>query len=173
MPDSRSPRHRLGSALGGIFFGLVTAGAGGYFCWYLWSVYQKARAMDDWMAVQCTIVESQIETEMPVSGGAARFKPKLRYRYTAGGDERVGNRVKRVTPQSGEREMIEDVLASFPVGGAATCYVNPANLDDVVLIKDRKGALYALWFPALFVVAGLGLAVSSIFRNLGTRQEQT
>ncbi|MGI8604059.1 MAG: DUF3592 domain-containing protein [Verrucomicrobiales bacterium] len=157
--------NRLASALGGAFFGLFLAVIGAVFCWYLWSVFQKARAMDAWVSVPCTILESRVEQTPPVPNSAASYRAIVQYRYEFGGARYSSEKIKRVSPASSSWEKMERLRARFAAGTNVTCYVNPANPAQAVLIKDSKAAAYTLWFPAIFVVGGLGLVLSAILRQ--------
>jgi hypothetical protein len=41
-------------------------------------------------------------------------------------------------------------------------YVNPADVNFAMLKPDSKAAGYSIWFPMLFVIGGLGIALRAI-----------
>ena len=160
------PRSRLFSALGGVALGLSLAVAGAVFCWLMWRTYGKAREMDHWLDVPCEIVEARVEERIEVPNTPVSYVPRVVFRYEADGSIREGDRIKRVAPRSAHRQKMEELIAPFPPGSSAVCHVDPADADNAVLIRDGKYPIYSIWFPALFVVGGLGVAVSSIVRNV-------
>jgi len=42
------------------------------------------------------------------------------------------------------------------------CFVNPTAPDEAVLKRGSRGALFSIWFPLLFVVGGLGVAINAL-----------
>jgi hypothetical protein len=48
------------------------------------------------------------------------------------------------------------------------CFVNPADPSFAILEKDSKAVIYTIWFPGLFVVGGLGMAVQALRKKSGT-----
>ena len=45
-------------------------------------------------------------------------------------------------------------------------YVNPADVNFTMLKPDSKAAGYSIWFPMLFVIGGLGIAIRAIRSEL-------
>ena len=45
----------------------------------------------------------------------------------------------------------------------------PETYSWADLVRDKRTAIYSIWFPAIFVVGGLGIALSSLVRNLHPR----
>jgi hypothetical protein len=169
MTDSARP-HRLGSALGGMMLGLAIAVAGAVFVWLMWASFQRARVMDAWTGVPCVILESRLAEEILNPNTPVNYRPVVRYRYETGGQSHESTRVRRIETKSARRPKMESLLAQFPPGSESTAWVNPTNPADAVLIRDKRTAIYSIWFPALFVVGGLGIALSSLVRNLKPRR---
>ena len=46
------------------------------------------------------------------------------------------------------------MVALHPPGARSVCYVNPASAGEAILEHASKAALYAIWFPLLFVLGG-------------------
>ena len=152
---------RFGSMLIGVFFGLSLAGAGAFFCRALWAGYERAKELDHWTETPCAIVTSEVASIEAVPNSPMEYEPRIDYRYRAGGQLQSSQRVKRVQPRSAHRERMERITAGFPAGSQAMCWVDPDDPTAAVLLKDSKAAAYALWFPALFIVGGLGMAISA------------
>ena len=54
------------------------------------------------------------------------------------------------------------IVERYPVGSEDTCWVNPQNPQQTVLKHNTRAVLSTVWFPGLFVIAGLGIAIGSI-----------
>jgi hypothetical protein len=160
------PPHRLGSALGGMLLGLAIAAVGAIFVWLMWASFQRARIMDAWSAVPCLILESRLAEEILNPNTPVNYRPVIRYRYEVGGQSLESSRIRRIETKSARRPKMESLLAAFPPGSEATAWVNPSNPADAVLVRDKRTAIYSIWFPALFVIGGLGIALSSLVRSL-------
>jgi hypothetical protein len=169
MPDFPRP-HRLGSALGGLLLGLAIAVAGAVFVWLMWASFQRARAMDAWVGTPCVILESRLSEEILNPNTPVNYRPVIRYRYEAGGRSIESTRIRRTETKSSRVQKIEALIAPFPAGAESIAWINPVDADDSVLIRDKRTAIYSIWFPALFVVGGLGIAISSLVRNLYPRR---
>ena len=152
-----------------MLLGGAIASAGAVFAWLMWASFLRARAMDSWTAVPCVIVESRLLEEILNPNTPVNYRPVVRYRYEAAGKARESNRLRRVETKSSRRQKMESMLAPFPPGSEATAWVNPNDPDDAVLIRDKRTAIYSIWFPFLFVVGGLGIALSSALRNFKPR----
>ncbi len=153
---------RLGSMLVGVFFGLSLAAAGAFFCRALWGGYQRAKELDHWTETPCAIVTSEVVSIEAVPNSPLEYEPRIDYRYRAGDQLQASQRVKRVQPRSAHRERMEKIVQQFPPGSQSRCWVDPADPTAAVLLKDSKAAAYTLWFPALFIVGGLGIAISAV-----------
>jgi hypothetical protein len=169
MPDLHRP-HRLGSALGGFALGLAIAAAGAIFVWLMWASFQRARIMDAYLPVPCVILESRLAEEILNPNTPVNYRPVIRYRYEAGGQSRESDRIRRIETKSSRRPKMEALLAQFPPGSESTAWVNPADPADAVLVRDKRTAIYSIWFPALFVVGGLGIALTSLARYFKPRR---
>jgi hypothetical protein len=163
-PTRARPRRRWASALGGVFFGLLLAAAGGVFCWLLGRAGLRAIAMESWPATPCTIIESRLATEPIVPNSPLSHRPVVRYRYRHKGALHESDRISRTPPKSAHAAKMQAVVDRFPPGSASVCYLDPTDPATSVLLRDRRTPLYSLWFPALFVIGGLGVAIGSIRR---------
>lgn len=165
-----SRSSRVLSSLGGLFFGLVIAAAGGLFVWLMWRSYQRAAHMEGWRALPCVILESRVVEEVLVPNTPVSYRPIIRYRYEHEGRPMESDRVQRVAPKASRPDKMNELTARFPAGAEAACYQDPADPGMVVLVKDKPTAVYSIWFPALFVVGGLGIAASSLARGIRSAQ---
>jgi len=97
---------------------------------------------------------------------ATNFELPPGYRYEFGGSSHVGERIRRIPVRSAHRDKAERWVARYPSGRRVQIYVNPEKPSEAVLKRDSQAALYAIWFPALFVVGGAGMAVAAVRKAL-------
>lgn len=145
--------------------GLFLAAIGAATCAYLWMSYAKAKRMDAWVERPCTVVEIGLAEAGADRFGAPRHRVKLRFRYQFAEKDYESGRVKRVAIAPSSVKNLEKWLKRFPAGLETACYVDPEDPSMAVLVKDSKGAIYAMWFPALFFVGGLGIAAGAFRRK--------
>jgi hypothetical protein len=169
MPDASRPSHRLSSALGGMLLGAAIAVVGALFVWLMWASFQRARIMDAWTQVSGVIIESRLTEEILNPNTPVNYRPIIRYRYEHAGRSHESTRIRRIETKSSRRAKMETLLARFPAGAEAPVWVNPADPADAVLVRDKRTAIYSIWFPSLFVIGGVGIALSSLVRNLKPR----
>jgi hypothetical protein len=162
MTSKNLQRPTLGARLWNVGLGLIIAAAGAFFCWFLWKNYQVARLMDAWVETPCEILVSEIDDNGLNQHGATKYTLVLRFGYEWNGVTHQSARVRRHPVASSHRRKIERWTERFPSGTKSTCRVNPKNPAESQLIPDSKAALYSIWFPALFVVGGLGIAISGL-----------
>jgi len=156
--------------LAGMLLGLGIALIGAFFCWALFRGYLKAKETRSWKPVAAIILKSAVREVRPFPEARISYEHDLLYRYDFGGTTRQGSRVKRIEGGSPNRQRIEQRIKSYPVGDQTTCFVNPADGDDVILKHATLAPLYTMWFPGLFVIGGVGIAAGSLFRGLSSKQ---
>jgi hypothetical protein len=162
--SAAKPVHK-GSAQGRwwlVGMGLFLAMAGMLFTWVLWRAFTRAEETRSWVETPCRIVGSLVRSERPSPNSNMSHRAEVRYVYEFGGQNRTGSRVKRVDGATTHEERAQAVVAAYPVGMQTVCYVNPAQPAEAVLKQGSRGALYSIWFPLLFVVGGLGVAVNAL-----------
>lgn len=138
--------------------GVGLASAGGFFCWWLWAAWERARLMDSWLEVKAEVVSSKVIPYRFNEFSEPEFVPEIRYRYLRLGQTYEGGQIRRVPVRSASEEQARRWVKRFPQGREVLAYVNPRDPDQVVLKKNSKAALYAIWFPALFVALGLRMS---------------
>lgn len=138
-----------------IGFSLVVTG--GVFEWLMWRSYQQAKASRDWPQVEAMILRSEIE-ERQVPGSPREYRLHLLYGYSYDGKQISTNQFSPRGPKWTKKEgNVEAVRQLYPQGSAHSVWVNPAKPVEAILEHDSKAAGYTLWFPALFIVGGLGM----------------
>ncbi len=142
--------------------GLFLACAGLLFTWVLWSAWQRAEETRRWAPTPCRIISAQLNSDRPTPSSNPAFKAEIQYAYTFAGSSKTGSHIKRVDSASQHEENARQKLEEYPVGLETTCYVNPEQPDQAILIHDSRAPLYSIWFPLLFVVGGLGMAWNAV-----------
>jgi hypothetical protein len=152
----------LGARIWKVGLGLSLAGAGAVTAVYLWMVYEKAVGMEAWVSRPAIIAESGAEVGHRDRFGLPRYRLKISYRYDFEGQTYLSNGVKRLPVVTKTREGLREWLERFPEGVETICYVNPDDPGRALLVRDSKAALFSIWFPGIFILGGLGIAVSAL-----------
>jgi len=126
-----------------------------------------------WEKTPCTIVESRHLEPGPETARTDGFR--IRYRYRAADGLHTSDQLTVGIKESLDARAIEKLLARYPAGAEATCYVAPGDSSQAVL---RRGSLWlalVLLFPLVFLgVGAFGIlrvwrpgALSSLFASRG------
>lgn len=107
-----------------------------------------------WMAVPCTIVSSRVIEHDSDDGYT--YSVGLVYRYDFGGRTYTADRYKFSTGSSSGRKGKQAIVAQFPPGRDATCYVNPADPTEAVIERGYTGEMWFGLIPLVFVLVGGG-----------------
>ena len=142
--------------------GLFLALAGLLFAGVLWRSYSRSMETRSWVPAPCRIVSSVILTEKPSLNSTLVHRLGIRYEYEHQGQRFIGTKVKRVEGPTPHKDKIAALAAEFPTGRSAECYVNPLQPSEAILNHASKAALYAIWFPLLFVVGGGMIALRAL-----------
>lgn len=137
-----------------LFFGIFLAAgcvASYFILWRPWSTWLSARS---WEETPCRIVSSQV-TESSGSDGST-YKVDVTYTYVVEGGEITGSRYDFMNVSSSGYDGKAAVVARYPVGTRATCWVNPENRTESVLNRDFSLTYLLGLFPLIFVAVGGG-----------------
>lgn len=163
-PTSSAPPNGQAGRWYLIVLGVVIALIGGLFVGLMGRSYLRAREMRGWPEVPCVILSSEIEERRHDDNSPLEFRQNLSFGYEWQGQARTGDHFTlRGNPWSSKRELADARVAKYPVGMATTCRVDPAASNFAVLKTDSLAPGYSIWFPALFVVGGLGIALRAAF----------
>lgn len=147
-----------------ILLGLTIALLGGVFVTLMARSFLRAKAMRQWPEVACVILTSEVEERRHDENSATEYRQDLIYGYEWQGVAHTSDRLSlRGSPWSSKRALVEERVASYPIGQRTTCWVNPADVNFATLKPDSLAPGYSIWFPALFVVGGLGITFRAIF----------
>lgn len=146
-----------------VAIGLCTALLGCLFVWLMARSYLRAKAMHEWPEVECVILSSEIRERLHDPQSPREYQVAVIYGYEWQGEARTSDRLAlRGNPWTSKPNLAEKRAAEFPAGMRTTCRVDPADPDFAVLKPDSLAPGYSIWFPALFVIGGLGMAVRAL-----------
>lgn len=144
--------------------GLILALLGGLFVGLMARSFLRAREMRTWPEVACVILASEVEQRQNDENSPAEFRQDLSFGYEWQGAAYTGDHLTlRGSPWSSSRATVEERVAAYPVGKRTTCRVDPRNSNFAVLKPDSLAPGYSIWFPALFVIGGLGISFRAVF----------
>jgi hypothetical protein len=159
---NRQASHRSGRWFL-VLLGLSVAAVGALFVWLMARSYLRAREMRAWPEVPCVILTSEIEERRHDPHSPPEFRLNVSYGYEWLDTPKTGDRVSlRGSSWTSKRDVIAKRAAEFPLGAQTTCRVNPQNPDFAILQPDSLAPGYSIWFPSLFVIGGLGIAIRAI-----------
>ena len=158
MPAHRQSRIFL------VGLGLLIAAIGGLFCYWLGKGFVKVLAVEKWPEVHCVILKSAVTEFKPVPNVAPRYRLDVDYMYEWNGQTLHSDRVRSRVRTTTDRAKALSWQEAHMTGSESVCYVNPEDPSFAILEKDSRAVVYTIWFPGLFVVAGLGMVVQAIRR---------
>jgi hypothetical protein len=156
-------RLMKGSTVFLVMLGLVIAGVGGLFTWLMGMSYMRAVEQRTWPQVEGVVLSSEIVKYKHDDFSPMEYRMNILYGYEWKGESRTGERYGfRGNPKYNKRNKIAGLVEASPVGKKITVYVNPADVNFTMLKPDSKAAGYSIWFPMLFVIGGLGIALRAV-----------
>lgn len=146
--------------------GLSLALLGSVFVWLMARSFLRARDMRTWPEIPCVILSSEVEEWRHDQNSPTEYRQNVVFGYEWH-DSALSSELLtlRGSPWSSDRQVVERRVADFPVGSSTICHVNPAHPDRAVLKTDSLAPGYSIWFPALFVVGGLGITLRAAAGN--------
>lgn len=132
---------------------------------YLWHSYERAALMDGWAEVPCQITKLEVDDSLRNQRGMTKYLMIVAYDYQFDEQPFEGNKIKRLPTEASDPRKLKEQIETYAEGTETICYVNPENPSEAVLKKDSKAALYSIWFPFLFIIGGLGMIFSALFRK--------
>lgn len=144
--------------------GLSLALIGGLFVWLMARSFLRAREMRSWPEVSCVILSSELEERRHDENSRLEYRHNISFGYEWQGQRHSGDHFTlRGNPWSSKQKLMEGQLKNYPVGGITRCWVDPSNKEFAVLKLDSLAPGYSIWFPALFVIGGLGITFRAAF----------
>lgn len=140
---------------------MLIATMGSLFCYLLVQGFERAIETREWAEVPMTITTSEL-FDQKIDSGPREYKAIVKYAFTYEGKEYTGEGIKRTEGFTKHKSKAQRVVERYPLGEQGTAWVNPENPKMTVLKHNTKAVLYTVWFPGLFVIAGLGIAIGSL-----------
>jgi hypothetical protein len=119
-----------------------------------------------WPTVPCRIVSSELQIQRDGCGKPTSYREAISYLYQYEGCEYRGDRFQFLKVSTSERASKAAVVARYPAGSDASCFVDPRNPSEAVLDRSNGNAWLALFglIPLVFVAVG-GWGLSSAIRG--------
>lgn len=131
------------SLLGSLLL-LAVLALGLFIAWAATKDFARTVESRGWPAADCLILSSGVEVP---GGGGEDFVFRARYRYTAGGAERVGETVRFGYDGTGDSADAYRMAAAYPAGARVTCWVDPEDPGTAFLEKR------SLWHGLIILVS--------------------
>ena len=119
----------------------------------------------NWTATPCVVVSSSVQSHYGRKGNT--YSVNMVYNYAVEGRQFTGRRYQFLGGSSGGRTGKAAIVAQYPPGTKAVCYVNPADPADAVF---ERGFTPDMWYgliPLAFVAIGIW---SMIFTSRSAKQ---
>jgi len=147
-------------------FGLVFLSAGLLVMWFLTvSPLLKLQDAENWPAVPCVIVSSQVESHDSDEG--TTYSVDILFRYTVEGKEYRSDTYDVSLGSSSGRQGKQAIVNAHPVGMKTTCFVNPDDPTDAIISREAPGTIWFGLFSLAFIVAG-GWMLGACLRKTST-----
>ncbi len=169
-----SSRRRGGRTSPGclvLFFGLFLAVGCARSYFILWRPWSSLIAARFWEATPCRVVSSRVAESSDSDGST--YRVDITYTYVVEGGVIRGSRYDFTVGSTSGYDGKAAVVARYPPGTQATCWVNPANRTESVLSRDFSPTYLIGLFPLIFVAAGAGGMVWAFKNARGNRRMQT
>ena len=145
------------------FIGLSLAIIGGLFVFLMARSFMRAKEMRNWPKVPCVILASELEERRHDPNSPIEYRHRVSFGYEWQGQGLLGEKTTlRGNPWTNKRNLADERLAEFSVGMNTECFVHPQNPELAVLKPDSLAPGYSIWFPALFMIAGLGITINAL-----------
>ncbi|MBD28159.1 MAG: hypothetical protein CMO38_02795 [Verrucomicrobiaceae bacterium] len=161
---NKNESHKSSSFIGTVLFGLSIVFLGLLFIYVLLVAYSRAKETRSWNKVPAKILRVEIIESRPTPNSPIQFTPVVEYEYLFRNVNYVGTSIKRVNGPSSDKGRAEKKIKPFLKGADVDCWVNPNNPSQALLKHGTLAPLYTVWFPGLFVIAGLGIVVNACKR---------
>lgn len=106
-----------------------------------------------WMPVPCVIDSSFVKHHPGSKGGT--YSIEVAYSYTLNGKPYAGSRYEFLNGSSSGYSSKVKVVSRYPHGAKTTCYVNPRDPYDSVLVRGLTPDMWPTLIPLLFTAIGV------------------
>ncbi|NNE93600.1 MAG: DUF3592 domain-containing protein [Verrucomicrobiales bacterium] len=142
-------------------FGLVFAGMGGVFLWFLGQEVWKEAETYSWTETTCQIESIEIEVLENEKESPFLLKPTFSYEFE--GQSYTGESYTRSPSKTDDYEKLalkrRDLLNADQ---ATACWVNPEDPTEAVLKREEWFKGFIILFPLVFVVIGVSIMIGGV-----------
>lgn len=157
---NRLAGRRRGGGINAIIAGFVFLLLGGLGSWLiLIRPLSGVLAARQWTATPCRVLSSEVQHH---SGKSRTYSVNIRYAYTFNGHAYESSRYDFMGGSSSGYEGKAKIVAQYPPGSEATCWVNPQSPSEAVLERRFTSVMLFGLIPLLFVLIGIGVMVMGL-----------
>ena len=144
-----------------MLFALPFLVAGALFTWFLLIVPgRKLLDARRWQPTPCVVLTSGVEESSDSDG--TTYRVAVSFTYTVSGIRYQSDRYDFMGAYSSGYDGKAEVVARYPPGTEATCYVDPDEPSQAVFDRRIKPVYLLALLPLLFLGAGAGMAFAGI-----------
>ena len=146
-----------------ILFGMPFFAAGSAMLWFMVinPIIQVSRS-GNWVKTPCHIIKSELKTNSDSDGNT--YRPVIHYNYEYNGRNYTSEKVDFAGDvSSSDYEGESSYLKDFPLDQTRSCFVNPDDPSEAVLVKEWGRGVFkwvAIPFGGVFAFTGLGIMLA-------------
>ena len=164
MSQLRKALSRRGTERGPgclVLFALPFLVAGGLLTWFLLIVPgRKLLDAQRWQPTPCVVLTSGVEESSDSDG--TTYRVAISFTYSVSGIRHQSDRYDFMGAYSSGYDGKAEVVARYPPGTEATCYVDPDEPSQAVFDRRIKPIYLIALLPLLFLGAGAGMAYAGL-----------
>ena len=130
------------------------------FAYAHFSASAKAKAAESWPIAGARVLSSEVRVEESSDndgGSTTWYNPIIVYKYSVGGREYQGSRLRFGNPRSASRKKADAAIAPYPPGTTPLVRYNPQDPKEAVLETKKPSPLYLIMAPFGLLFVGFGL----------------
>lgn len=152
------------------FIGISLAIIGGLFVFLMARSFMRAKEMRNWPKVPCVILASELDERRHDLNSPIEYRHRVGFGYEWQGQRLLGEKTTlRGNPWTNKRQVAEERVAEFSTGMNTECFVDPKNPQLAILRPDSLAPGYSIWFPGLFMIAGIGITFNALISARGSK----
>lgn len=149
------PRRQVRSAwFPAVFFAIFAVVGAAVFYFLTVRTYLKIQAARSWPATPCVVESSRVRSHQ--GDESTTYSVDILYRYEVGGREFRSNRYGFLGGSSSGYAGKAEVVRQYPPGRRTTCFVNPADPTEAVLVRGFTPMMWVGLIPLVFLFVGIG-----------------
>ena len=160
------PETPLTARMWGALICLILIGVGTWCTWVMTSpFFSYFKSGLRWKETPCTVLESQVHHQSRIEKNEVwhEYRPRIFYEYQFGGTLYRSTRYSLADTYSRQQSGAASILARYPPGKTAVCFVNPQQPWESMLRHEIGWSLLQILFPVPLVVGGVFFFFRSLF----------